>query len=329
MDRRLSVAPMMGQTDSFMRNFLRQFSALPILFTEMIPVQAIIYGERDKILSFDAIQHPLILQLGGRDPDHLVQAVRHSRPFGYDEINLNVGCPSARVKEGAFGACLFKDAPHVARCIEAMGQETEKPISIKTRIGVDECDHYHHLHEFIATTSEAGCRVFYIHARKAWLKGLSPKENRSIPPLEYQKVMRLKQDFPDLTIILNGGIQSIDTACDHLEYCDGVMIGRAACKNPWILTHITQVLQKDKQEKSLYGMTRMLLEKLLSQKVKASSRLPAWSGLFYGRKGAKEWRCLLADWKQNSYQSNKERAGRFLRRLEEDGHFKTYEARAI
>ncbi len=233
--RRLSVAPMMDWTDRHERFFLRLISRRALLYTEMITTGAILHGARDRLLAFHAAEHPVALQLGGSDPKALAECARIGADLGYDEINLNVGCPSDRVQTGRFGACLMLEPELVRDGVAAMRAAVSIPVTVKHRIGVDARDSYDDLCRFVAVVAESGCTVFTVHARKAWLSGLSPKQNREIPPLSYETVYRLKRDFPQFTIVLNGGVRSLDEAAEELRQVDGVMIGRAAYETPYML----------------------------------------------------------------------------------------------
>jgi tRNA-dihydrouridine synthase A len=226
---------MMDWTDRHDRFFLRLLSSRTRLYTEMVTEQAVRFGDRQRLLDFDASEHPLALQLGGSVPEHLAEAARIGADWGYDEINLNCGCPSDRVQSGAFGACLMAAPELVARCVEAMAGAVALPVTVKCRIGIDDHDDYADLKRFVEVVASGGCQTFIVHARKAWLKGLSPKQNRDIPPLIYQSVYRLKCERSDLTIAINGGIPDLDAAAHHLRTVDGVMLGRAAYQNPYIL----------------------------------------------------------------------------------------------
>lgn len=244
-DRRLCVAPMMDWTDRHCRYFHRLLAPHALLYTEMVTAAAVIHGDRARLLGHDAAEHPLALQLGGSEPSQLAQAARIGADFGYEEINLNVGCPSDRVQSGRFGACLMREPALVADCVRAMrealaGRAVE--VTVKCRIGVDEQDEYAGLADFVEHVHAAGCATFIVHARKAWLQGLSPKENREVPPLNYERVYRLKHEHPQLTIIINGGITRVDAVCEHLQHVDGVMLGRAAYHEPWILAELEQTL---------------------------------------------------------------------------------------
>ena len=232
---RLSVAPMMDWTDRHCRFFLRQVSRRVRLYTEMVTTGAVLHGDRDRILGFSEAEQPVALQLGGSDPDAMARAAAIGADWGYAEININVGCPSDRVQSGRFGACLMAEPATVAACVAAMRAATTVPVTVKSRIGIDDRDSYEELVDFIGTIAATGCDTFIVHARKAWLNGLSPKENREIPPLRYDVVHRLKRDFPHLTIAINGGITSLDAAEAQLAHVDGVMIGREAYQSPWML----------------------------------------------------------------------------------------------
>lgn len=230
--RPLSIAPMMARTDRHFRVFLRQFTRRTLLYTEMVTQHAVLHGDRDKLLGFSPIEHPIALQLGGDDPRHLAECARIAADLGYDEVNLNVGCPSERVQSGNFGACLMLEPETVARAVEAMRAAVDLPITVKHRIGVDERDSYDDLLVFVDVVADAGADRFSVHARKAWLSGLSPKQNRSVPPLRYADVYRLKRERRDLPIEINGGITTLEASLDHLAHVDAVMIGRAAYDDP-------------------------------------------------------------------------------------------------
>jgi tRNA-dihydrouridine synthase A len=240
LNHKFSVAPMLNWTDRHCRYFLRLLSHRAILYTEMVTTGAILHGRADRrLLTFSQEEHPIALQLGGSDPTELAQCARIAEAYGYDEINLNVGCPSDRVQSGHFGACLMAEPERVARGVAAMKAAVSKPvISVKTRIGIDEQDSYEELVHFIGTVANAGCDLFIIHARKAWLQGLSPKENREIPPLRYDVVRQIKQDFPHLNIVINGGITDMEAAQAHLKFVDGVMLGRVIYHEPYLLTDV-------------------------------------------------------------------------------------------
>lgn len=228
---------MIDWSDRHARFFWRQLSNHARLYTEMVTTGALLHGDIDRHLRFDPAEHPIALQLGGCDPADLAHGCRLAKQYGYDEVNLNVGCPSDRVQSGRFGACLMAQPDLVARCVQAMSEATALPITVKHRIGIDDLDSYEHLHRFVDAVAAAGCQTFIIHARKAWLQGLSPKQNRTIPPLCYDTVYRIKHDFPHLQIIINGGIESLHACAPHLQRVDGVMLGRAVYQNPWLLAN--------------------------------------------------------------------------------------------
>jgi tRNA-dihydrouridine synthase A len=232
---RLSVAPMMDWTDRHCRYFHRLLSRHARLYTEMVTTGALLHGDVPRHLAFNVQEHPLALQLGGSEPTDLAQCARLARQWGYDEINLNCGCPSERVQRGAFGACLMAQPQLVADCVKAMVDAVDLPVTVKHRIGIDKTESYEFVRDFVGTVSQAGCQVFIVHARNAWLQGLSPKENRDIPPLRYELVQRLKREFMDLVICINGGITSDTQVTQQLNDLDGVMVGREAYHNPWWL----------------------------------------------------------------------------------------------
>ncbi len=232
---RLSVAPMMEWTDRHCRYFHRLLTRRTLLYTEMITAQALIHGPRQRLLAFDPFEHPVALQIGGSEPSELAKATRFGHEAGYDEVNLNVGCPSDRVQSGRFGACLMAEPDLVGDCLAAMKDATDRPVTVKCRIGIDEQDGESDLDRFVETIAIRGITTFIIHARKAWLRGLSPKENRDVPPLRHERVYRLKEKYPGLEIILNGGVETLHDARAHLDHVDGVMMGRAAYHNPWQL----------------------------------------------------------------------------------------------
>jgi len=297
--RRLSVAPMMDWTDRHERAFLRVISRRTLLYTEMVTTGAILHGDRDRLLDFDASEHPVALQLGGSEPADLADAAMAGAARGYDEINLNLGCPSDRVQRGRFGACLMTEPELVAEGVAAMIDAVDVPVTVKTRIGVDETDSYEALQAFVARIAAAGCRSFTIHARKAWLSGLSPKENREVPPLRYEVVYDLKRDFPDLEIILNGGVLSLDEAEAHLEKVDGVMIGRAAYQTPYVLAEAdVRIFGETTPVKSREEIVAAFLpyvERRLSEGVPLKSMTRHMLGLFNGLPGARAWRRHLAE----------------------------------
>jgi tRNA-dihydrouridine synthase A len=236
------IAPMMDWTDRHCRVFHRQLTQRALLYTEMVTVEAVLHGKRDQLLGFSDIEHPIALQLGGADPAKLAAAAEIGAGFGYDEINLNVGCPSDRVQSGRFGACLMAEPELVAECVRAIARVVSVPVTVKCRIGIDDQDSEADFQRFIETVADAGCRVFIVHARKAWLSGLSPKENREVPPLDYARVYRLKAARPDLRVVLNGGIETLAACAGHLQHVDGIMLGRAAYQTPYLLADVDRVL---------------------------------------------------------------------------------------
>ena len=241
----LSIAPMMDRTDRHYRYFMRQITRHTLLYTEMVTSQAIKYGDVDKLLGFSEIEHPIALQVGGDDPKDLAHCAKLAESLGYDEINLNVGCPSSRVQSGNFGACLMFTPDRVADCISAMKAATTIPVSVKHRIGVDDRDSYEEMVDFVKTVASAGCDRFSVHARKAWLQGLSPKENRDIPPLRYDDVHQLKRDFPDLFIEINGGFVTLEQSLEQLDHVNAVMIGRAAYDAPYLFAEADRLFYGD------------------------------------------------------------------------------------
>ncbi|MEM9217156.1 MAG: tRNA dihydrouridine(20/20a) synthase DusA [Cyanobacteria bacterium P01_F01_bin.150] len=241
----LSIAPMMDRTDRHFRYFMRQLTKRTLLYTEMVTSAAIIYGDRDYLLGFSPEEKPLVLQVGGDDPKDLAFCAQVAEDMGYDEINLNVGCPSDRVQNGNFGACLMAQPQRVADCVAAMLNATSIPVTVKHRIGIDNRDRYEDMVEFVQTVAQAGCQRFSVHARKAWLQGLSPKDNRTIPPLRYDDIHRLKQDFPHLWIEINGGFKTLEQVRPQLEVIDAVMIGRAAYDNPYLFASVDHEFWQD------------------------------------------------------------------------------------
>jgi tRNA-dihydrouridine synthase A len=265
----------------------------------MVTSAAIVHGDRARLLDFDAAEHPVALQLGGSDPRELAESARIGEQWGYTEINLNVGCPSDRVQSGRFGACLMAEPKLVAECVAAMRAAVRVPVTVKCRIGIDERDSYEELHEFVRRVSEAGSHTVIVHARKAWLSGLSPKENREIPPLLYPTVYRIKQDFPALDIVINGGIDSLDACREHLRHVDGVMLGRAAYHNPWLLAAVDAELFGDAREPiSRHEVLEAFLP-YVEQQLRSGRRLCQISrhvlGLFQGCPGGRRFRRHIAE----------------------------------
>lgn len=299
LNRLISVAPMMDWTDRHDRYFLRLISPHVLLYTEMITANALIHGDVNHLLEFHPSEHSVALQLGGSEPDKLAYSAKLGEDFGYDEINLNVGCPSDRVKQGRFGACLMLEPNLVADCVFAMKKAVQIPVTVKCRIGVDNQDSYPSLCGFLETVSKAGCDIFIIHARKAWLNGLSPKENREIPPLQYDIVRKIKLAFPQLTIILNGGIKTLSQIEENLNFVDGIMIGREAYSNPYLLADIEQrFFSSSENVKSRFEIIENLLpyiEEQLKRNINLSNITRHILGLFQGQKGARIWRRYLSE----------------------------------
>lgn len=302
---RFCVAPMLDWTDRHARFFMRLLSKHARLYTEMITASALMHGDVPHLLTFNEEEHPLALQLGGSNPKELAKACHIAEPYHYDEINLNVGCPSDRVQSGRFGACLMLEPQQVADCFKAMQDATDRLITIKCRTGVDHQDDYSFLLDFIGTLYQTGCRVFIIHARKAWLTGLSPKQNREIPPLEYEKVYAIKNAFPDATIIINGGIKTTVDTTKHLAHCDGVMMGREAYHNPYLLTEIDQcIFQENTPHLSRQWVLEQMIqyiEKELNKGTKLHHITRHILGLYHGQPRAKVFRRFLS---QNAYKSD-------------------------
>jgi tRNA-dihydrouridine synthase A len=299
LDRRIAVAPMLDWTDRHCRYFLRLLSRFTLLYAEMVTTGAVLRGDRERLLAYDPAEHPLALQLGGSDPGELARCARIAADLGYDEVNLNVGCPSDRVQSGRFGACLMAEPDRVASCVAAMRAAVDLPVTVKTRIGIDERDSYQELADFVDRVAGGGCEVLIVHARKAWLTGLSPKENREIPPLRYDIVYRLKRDFPGLTIILNGGLTRLDQVEDPLRHVDGVMIGRAACENPYLLADVDRrFFGASVPPPSRHQVIRAFLPYVETQ-LRSGTPLRCMTrhvlGLFQGIPGARAWRRHLSE----------------------------------
>lgn len=296
---RFSVAPMLDWTDRHCRYFHRLLSRKALLYTEMVTTGAIIYGKGD-YLAYSEEEHPLVLQLGGNEPATLANCAKIAQQSDYDEVNLNIGCPSDRVQNGRFGACLMREGQLVADCIKAMQDAVTIPITVKTRIGVDDDDNYAFLTDFIdKIVTDSQCRSFIIHARKAWLSGLSPKQNREIPFLDYSRVYQLKKDYPQLTIVINGGIKTIDEAKQHLQHLDGVMIGREAYQNPLLLTQVDAQLfgQGNEVTDPIAAVQAMYpyIERQLKQETYLGHITRHMLGIFQGIPGARRWRRHLSE----------------------------------
>ncbi|MBX2865132.1 MAG: tRNA dihydrouridine(20/20a) synthase DusA [Leptolyngbyaceae cyanobacterium MAG.088] len=294
----LSVAPMMDRTDRHFRYFMRQITHKTLLYTEMVTAQAILHGDRNKLLGFDLTEKPLSLQLGGDDPKLLALCAKVAEDMGYDEVNLNVGCPSNRVQSGNFGACLMGHPKQVADCVAAMQAAVKIPVTVKHRIGIDECDRYEDMVRFVTTVASAGCRRFTVHARKAWLQGLSPKENRNIPPLRYDDVYRLKNEYPNLWIEINGGITTVDAACGHMQHVDAVMIGRAAYDTPYIFALADRSIYAAEAPLTRHQIVRAMLpyiDRWTAQGIKLHSITRHMLQLFHGQPGSRAWKRYLTD----------------------------------
>jgi tRNA-dihydrouridine synthase A len=290
---------MMDWTDRHCRYFHRLLTRHARLYTEMITTGAVIHGDREQLLGYDPAEHPVAIQLGGSDPHELTRSAAIAEDFGYDEVNLNVGCPSDRVQSGRFGACLMAEPALVADCVAAMRAAVSVPVTVKTRIGIDDKDSYEELVHFVESIAAAGCRTVIVHARKAWLQGLSPKQNREIPPLHYATVYRLKQDFPQLAIIINGGIADLQQAAEHLNRVDGVMLGRMAYQNPSLLAAADHLLlDAHAPVRDCHEVIRELLPYIdgqLTQGVRLNAITRHILGLFQGRPGARAWRRYLSE----------------------------------
>ncbi|NOJ01612.1 tRNA dihydrouridine(20/20a) synthase DusA [Vibrio kanaloae] len=296
---RLSVAPMLDWTDRHCRYFHRLLSQQTLLYTEMVTTGAILHGKGD-FLEYNKQEHPLALQLGGSNPVDLAACAKLAGDRGYDEVNLNVGCPSDRVQNGRFGACLMAEPELVADCVSAMKEVTDIPITVKTRIGIDDQDSYEFLTKFVSTVSEkGGCEQFTIHARKAWLSGLSPKENREIPPLDYDRAYQIKKDFSDLVIAVNGGITTLEQTKEHLQHLDGVMIGREAYHSPFILAEVDQQIfgldTPIKKRSQVVEEMYPYIERELSNGASLGHISRHMLGLFQSMPGARQWRRYISE----------------------------------
>lgn len=293
--KRLSVAPMIDWTTTDYRYFARLFNPHVYLYTEMISTGALLYGNRARHLRFDTSEHPIVLQLGGADIIEMTQCAKFAQQHGYDEVNINVGCPSDRVQHNKIGACLMAEPSTVADLVKHMQAAVDIPVTVKHRIGIDDFDSYEFMADFVQTVAAAGCTRFIVHARTAWLQGLSPKQNREIPPLRYDDVYRLKQDFPELTIEINGGIETIEDIQAHLQHIDGVMIGRAFYHNPYLLAQTNILWNQPVPKRSdiltqLYPHLRRQVE--LGEPLSTMAR--HYLGLFQGMTGARKWRQALS-----------------------------------
>lgn len=298
--RRFCIAPMMDCSDRHSRFFLRLFSDHVLLYTEMITAAAVLHGDRDHLLGFNKEEHPLAVQLGGSDPEQLFRAAQICAEYGYDEVNLNCGCPSDRVQSGSFGACLMKDPALVADCVGALRSATSLPVTVKLRTGIDQQDDYEIFAGFAEAQIDAGAQALIVHARNAWLQGLSPKQNREIPPLKYDWVYQLKRDFPDHEIIINGGIKTLEACREHLLHVDGVMLGREPYQNPYLLHNVDQVIfnQPKVEVPSRIAMLHRIypyIEQQLGQGMPLTHMVRHIIGLFHGEPNARRWRRYLSE----------------------------------
>ncbi len=290
---------MMDITDRYCRSFHRVLSKRAVLYTEMITSAAIVHGNRDNLLGFDNAEHPVVLQLGGSDPLQMAESAAIGEQFGYDEVNINVGCPSDRVKSGRFGACLMAEPSVVAACVEQMQARVSVPVTVKCRIGIDRDDSFEPFEKFIRVVAEAGCETFIVHARKAWLDGLSPKENRNIPPLRYEFVDQIKSLYPDKQFILNGGLLNHNQALNVSQSLDGVMLGREVCSNPWLLSQVDHLYYGDAEDLrtrfQIVEDTYPYVEAQLAQGVSLGRIVKPMLGLFHAEVGGRLWRRSLSE----------------------------------
>lgn len=300
LNRRFSVAPMMDWSDTHCRYLWRLLSRHTLLYTEMVTTGALLHGDRERFLRFHQSEHPVAIQLGGSDPQELAECAQMAEDWGYDEVNLNCGCPSDRVQSGKIGACLMAEPELVAACVAAMQRSVSIPVTVKHRIGIDDMDDYQGMTDFIRPIADTGCSTFIVHARKAWLQGLSPKENREIPPLQYENVYRLKAEHPELEVIINGGITRLDECLHHLDRVDGVMIGREAYNNPYLLAQVDQQLFNRTEIPA--PQRREVAERYIEyceEQLRQGNRLNHMSrhilGLFQGMPGARRFRRHISE----------------------------------
>jgi tRNA-dihydrouridine synthase A len=300
--RALSTAPMMDWSDRHCRYFFRQLTRRAPVYTEMVATGALLHGDAARHLAFHGLEHPVALQLGGSDPQELARCARLGERWGYDEINLNCGCPSERVQRGAFGACLMAEPARVAECVKAMQDVVGVPVTVKHRLGIDAIEAYDFVRRFVETLARAGCRVFVVHARNAILEGLSPKENREVPPLKYEYVYRLKREFPELTIVLNGGVGSWEEIEMHLRHVDGVMLGRTAYHDPYLLAQSDRRLYGDSRPPKTREEVVRAMHAYCVEEVRRGTPLRAivrhMLGLYHGEPHARAWRRRLSDPRQ-------------------------------
>ncbi|HTF98830.1 MAG TPA: tRNA dihydrouridine(20/20a) synthase DusA [Cellvibrio sp.] len=299
LDHRFTLAPMMEWSTSDCRTFWRLLTKQAVLYSEMVTTGALLHGDRSRFLDFNACEHPLALQLGGSNPRDLAECSKIAEDWGYDEVNLNCGCPSDRVQNGMIGACLMAEPELVADCIATMQKAVKIPVTVKHRIGIDDMEDYEGLFRFVSMIASTGCSTFIVHARKAWLKGLSPKENREVPPLQYDKVYQLKQDFPHLNIIINGGIKTLEQSKNLLRQVDGVMLGREAYSNPYLLAEVDQqIYGVDKQIITRSEVMQAFMkycEEQLSKGARLNHLTRHVLGLYQGMPGARQFRRIISE----------------------------------
>jgi tRNA-dihydrouridine synthase A len=297
LDHRLCTAPMMDWSDRHCRYFFRQLSRHAVVYTEMVTTGALIHGDVERHLRFDAAEHPVALQLGGSNPAELARCARLGEQYGYDEINLNCGCPSERVQHGAFGACLMAEPQLVADCVKAMLDAVSIPVTVKHRLGIDSIEAYEFVRDFVAAVADAGCETFFVHARNAVLKGLSPKDNREVPPLKYDYVYRLKRDFPGLRIVVNGGVDSLEAIEPHLSQVDGVMLGRVAYHDPYVLAQAGALLSGEplRTRPAIVEDMFAYASRQVSRGIPLRAIVRHMLGLYYGQPNARSWRRMLSD----------------------------------
>lgn len=299
LDRRFTLAPMMEWSTSDCRTFWRLLTKKAVLYTEMVTTGALLHGDKSRFLDYNACEHPIALQLGGSDPIALAECARIAEDWGYDEVNLNCGCPSDRVQNGMIGACLMAEPELVADCIANMQKAVKIPVTVKHRIGIDDMEDYAGLVNFVSTIAATGCTTFIVHARKAWLKGLSPKENREVPPLQYDKVYQLKEDFPHLEIIINGGITTLEQSQNLLGHVDGVMVGREAYSNPYLLAQVDQKIYGDDRPVISRDEVMLAFIDYCNEQLACGARLNHLTrhilGLYQGLPGARQFRRIISE----------------------------------